>query len=127
MTASTHSTVVDPQANEKAIPFVIRMHTAPSIEEQHLQTLRSLIWLYFWLLIFEGALRKWVAPALSAPLLVIRDPLVLLIYVQALRYRKFPMDGLLFPYFALVGCFAVLAVFQITLSIGGGVQPDAGG
>jgi hypothetical protein len=121
MTASTHSTVVHPQSIGKTVPFVIRTHRAPSREEQHLQTLRSLVWLYFCLLIFEGALRKWVAPALSAPLLVVRDPLVLLIYIQALRYRRFPMDGLLFPYFALFGCFVVLAVFQITLSIGGGV------
>ena len=121
MTASTHSTVVHPQSTGKAVPFVIRTHRAPSREEQHLQTLRSLIWLYFWLLIFEGALRKWIAPSLSAPLLVIRDPLALLIYVQALRYRKFQPDALLLPLFALVSCFLVLAVFQITLSIGGGV------
>jgi hypothetical protein len=29
---------------------------------------------YFWLLIFEGALRKWVVPGLSDPLLLARDP-----------------------------------------------------
>ena len=54
--------------------------------------LRRLIWLYFWLLMFEGALRKWVPP-LSAPLLVVRDPLVLLIYFHAVRCRRFPVDG----------------------------------
>jgi hypothetical protein len=121
MTVSTQSAGFQSHSNGSAVPFVIKTRKAPSIEEQQLQTLRTLIWLYFWLLIFEGALRKWVAPALSAPLLVVRDPLVLLIYVQALRYRKFPLDGLLFPYFVLVGCFLVLAVFQITLGIGGGV------
>jgi hypothetical protein len=40
--------------------------------------LRLLLWLYFWLLIVEGALRKWVLPGLSNPLLVIRDPVALL-------------------------------------------------
>jgi hypothetical protein len=37
-----------------------------------------LLWTYFWLLIFEGALRKWVVPGLSNPLLVVRDPVALL-------------------------------------------------
>jgi hypothetical protein len=39
--------------------------------------LRQLIWLYFWLLIFEGALRKWVFPGLSNILLLVRDPIAL--------------------------------------------------
>ena len=49
-----------------------------------------LIWLYFWLIIFEGVLRKWVLPSLSDPLLLIRDPVVLLIYFQAIRGNFFP-------------------------------------
>ena len=40
--------------------------------------LRQLLWLYFWLLIFEGALRKWVVPGLSNPLLLVRDPIAFL-------------------------------------------------
>jgi hypothetical protein len=44
--------------------------------------LKKGIWLYFYLLIFEGALRKWVLPGLAQPLLVVRDPIaVWLIYV----------------------------------------------
>src|SRR5207253_2595617 len=50
---------------------------------------------YFWLLLFEGALRKWALPELSAPLLVIRDPILLLIYYFSLRhgllYRNLPL------------------------------------
>ncbi|CAM4121935.1 hypothetical protein SAMN06265348_103243 [Pedobacter westerhofensis] len=39
------------------------------------------VWIYFFLLIFEGALRKWVLPGLATPLLIIRDPIaVWLIY-----------------------------------------------
>src|ERR1700720_1797566 len=55
--------------------------------------IRQLIWLYFWLLLIEGALRKWVLPQLSNPLLIIRDPIVLLIYVLAIRARVFPRNG----------------------------------
>jgi len=48
-------------------------------------SLRNLIWIYLWLLIFEGALRKWIIPSLDAPLLIIRDPFVIWIYFQAWR------------------------------------------
>jgi hypothetical protein len=65
---------------------------------------RMLIWLYFWLIIFEGALRKWVFPSLSDPLLLIRDPVVLLIYFQAIR-------GNFFPNHWLVRATLVLGVF----------------
>src|SRR5258708_2827447 len=43
------------------------------------KSIRRLIWLYFWLLIFEGALRKWVVPSLSSVLLLARDPVVIAI------------------------------------------------
>ena len=41
-------------------------------EEKAKQRVRQLIWLYFWLLLIEGALRKWVVPQLSNPLLLVR-------------------------------------------------------
>ncbi len=34
------------------------------------------IWLYLFLLIFEGALRKWFLPSLATPLLLVREPIV---------------------------------------------------
>ena len=52
-----------------------------------MNNLRTLLWIYLWLLIFEGALRKWIFPSLDAPLLVIRDPLVVWIYYQAWKNR----------------------------------------
>lgn len=46
-----------------------------------LQPLKNAVWAYFLLLLFEGALRKWFLPALSAPLLIVRDPIAIwLIY-----------------------------------------------
>jgi hypothetical protein len=55
-----------------------------------IRNLRRLIWLYLALLILEGALRKWIVPQLSTPLLLVRDPVVVAIYVLALRARLFP-------------------------------------
>ena len=40
---------------------------------------------YFFLLIFEGALRKWVLTDLSTPLLLIRDPIAIFILFTAWR------------------------------------------
>lgn len=48
------------------------------------------IWLYFLLLIFEGALRKWVVPSLAAPLLIVRDPVALVLLIYAWYYNLFP-------------------------------------
>lgn len=56
------------------------------------RNIRRLIWLYFLLLIFEGAFRKWIVPQFSAPLLLVRDPVVVAIYVLALRARLFPQN-----------------------------------
>ncbi len=63
-----------------------------SPEDKSLRNIRRLIWLYFFLLLIEGALRKWVLPQLSNPLLIVRDPVVLLIYILALRARVFPKN-----------------------------------
>ncbi len=52
--------------------------------------LKKLFWLYFLLLIFEGALRKWVLPEFSAPLLLVRDPVAVLIIIEAYRTNKWP-------------------------------------
>ncbi|HEY2138457.1 MAG TPA: hypothetical protein VGH00_00150 [Chthoniobacterales bacterium] len=51
------------------------------------------IWLYFILLIFEGTLRKWLLPQFSDVLLVVRDPVVLVIYMLAIKARLFPRNG----------------------------------
>lgn len=38
---------------------------------------RKAIWVYLFLLIFEGALRKWLLPSLATPLLLVRDPIAI--------------------------------------------------
>ena len=79
-----------------------------SREEKTLGQIRRLIWLYFLLLLIEGALRKWVLPQLSNPLLIIRDPVVLLIYLLAFRARIFPRNAWIFSLGVIaILCFAV--------------------
>jgi hypothetical protein len=67
---------------------------------------RGLLWLFFWLLLLEGTLRKWVMPKLSDPLLVVRDPVVVLIYYFAIRARVFPRNIWVFL-LGVIGFFAV--------------------
>jgi hypothetical protein len=55
-----------------------------SHEPRSVHRVKSLIWIYFWLLIFEGSVRKWVPP-LSTPFLLVRDPVAAMIWFQAFR------------------------------------------
>jgi len=55
--------------------------------------IKKLIWAYFLLLLFEGALRKWFLPGLSQGLLIIRDPLVIWIYYLCYAQGVFPLDN----------------------------------
>ena len=71
-----------------------------------LRTIKQLIWLYFCLLIFEGVLRKWVVPQLSSPLLIIRDPLVILTYFFAFKQGIFAKDVLT----KLIICVALISL-----------------
>jgi hypothetical protein len=48
--------------------------------------IQLLLWSYFWLLIFEGALRKWIFPGFSNPLLVIRDPIAVYSTIIGIPY-----------------------------------------
>lgn len=55
------------------------------VNSQDLGLLKSGVWIYFFLLIFEGALRKWVLPGLADPLLIIRDPFALFLIFKSIQ------------------------------------------
>lgn len=57
-----------------------------------LALLKKGIWVYFLLLIFEGALRKWVLPSLATPLLVVRDPIALWLLLTCWRRHLLPSN-----------------------------------
>ena len=68
------------------------------------RTIRGIGWLiitYIFLLMIEGALRKWILPRYSDPLLVVRDPILLVIYWLALRARVFPRNWWVITLFAI--------------------------
>jgi hypothetical protein len=79
-------------------------------EERAQRMVRRLIWLYFWLLIIEGALRKWVVPGLSNPLLLVRDPVLIAIYFFAIPAKVFPRNGWTVAFF-VIGFLSLLTSF----------------
>ncbi len=52
--------------------------------------LKKGIWAYFLLLIFEGALRKWLLPGLATPLLIIRDPIAIWLVIKCWQRGLLP-------------------------------------
>ena len=90
-------------------------------EEKAKHRIRQLIWLYFWLLIFEGALRKWVIPPLSNPLLIVRDPVAVAIYFYALRARVFPKNA----WMIVLAAIAVLTVICTYVQLLPYISPKA--
>lgn len=76
-----------------------------------------LVFVVYWLLIFEGALRKWVLPQFNQIIFFIRDPFVLTIYWLAWKHKLWPRKSLLL----VVGVFlaylsAILLCLQVMLA-----------
>jgi hypothetical protein len=76
-----------------------------------LRTVRVLIWVYLVLLLVEGAIRKWIFPQFSDPLLIVRDPVVLAIYFFALRAHVFPRNA----YVVALGIIGLLSLIVSVL------------
>ncbi|WP_037576506.1 hypothetical protein [Sporocytophaga myxococcoides] len=73
------------------------------------------VWLYFFLLIFEGALRKWVLPGLATPLLVVRDPLAIWLLISASQKGLFKLNN----YIVLAWILTIISLYT-TLFFGHG-------
>ena len=79
---------------------------APVQPPVDLTLLKRLLWCYLAMWVCEGALRKWIFPGLATPLLVIRDPILLLMYAMALQKGVFPRS-LFMPFIAGLSVVAV--------------------
>ncbi|MGY2134550.1 hypothetical protein ACW9KT_20145 [Hymenobacter sp. HD11105] len=84
------------------------------------QSLKGGIWIYFLLLIFEGALRKWVFPGLATPLLIIRDPIALWLIIATWKRGLLPSN----LYLTGMTVIALISVFTATF-VGHGSLPVA--
>ncbi|HYG76102.1 MAG TPA: hypothetical protein VEK08_13940 [Planctomycetota bacterium] len=84
-----------------------------SFAEVGVRTIKTLIWIYIVLLVTEGALRKWILPELSAPLLIIRDPVVLLIYVISIAVGIFQRERMLMGVLVLALSFTIVTILDL--------------
>lgn len=75
------------------------------------QLLKRGIWAYLLLLIFEGALRRWVLPGLATPLLVVRDPLALWLIVLTWRRGLLPAN----PYMTATVSVSIIGIITALL------------
>lgn len=76
------------------------------------ETLIKLVWTYILLLVFEGALRKWVVPFMSAPLLLVRDPIGIWIIWESVRSHQWPKRWSV-TVGALLIVMSILCVMQV--------------
>jgi hypothetical protein len=74
-------------------------------------TLIYAIYIYFFLLIFEGALRKWVLPGFSDFILLIRDPLAIYILYAAWKSRVSYLN----TYVLIIGVVSLIAFYTAML------------
>jgi hypothetical protein len=70
----------------------------------------KLIFLVYWLLILEGALRKWVLPQFQKELYFIRDPIVIIVYWQSLRYGLFRRSTIVLTITGLIAWLCMVEV-----------------
>jgi hypothetical protein len=89
--------------------------SARGVVQDQTRLIRNLIWLYIFLWLVEGGLRRWVLPGLASPLLMIRDPLVIAIYCVAASNGLFPVNG-----FITWGAFLALLSFINAMLLGHG-------
>jgi hypothetical protein len=89
-----------------------------NVRTDGLRYIRWLIWTYFGLLLFEGALRKWALPSLANPLLIIRDPVLLGIYALAFARGVFPTNRFVLALAALGVLCLGATMFAPMLSLG---------
>jgi hypothetical protein len=68
------------------------------------------VWLYFYLLLFEGALRKWVLPGLSDALLIVRDPLAILLLFFAWKANILKLNGYITA-MTFIGVASIITTF----------------
>jgi len=80
--------------------------------DEAIKSIKNGIWVYFFLLIFEGALRKWVLPGLASPLLVVRDPVAIWLIYLSWKRGLFPstiyLQGMI-----VIGLISVYTAFFV--------------
>lgn len=107
--------------NTIATPFAYKSNenSYNTKSKSNIDLVKKGIWLYFFLWIFEGALRKWVLPGLSSPLLIIRDPVAIWVLIMASRQNLFVRNHYIIGMgiIGIVGIVTALSLGHKSLSV----------
>lgn len=118
MIGNSKIAVPNKRMSEVAMPQLYHGYKSHLSKQGHL--LKQGVWLYFFLLIFEGTLRKWLLPSLATPLLLIRDPLSIWIL-----FTCFGTDFLKYNAYIFIIFIVTVISFITTLLFGHGNIPVA--
>lgn len=103
-------------------PSLHAKQTTPDIgrEVSARRQVAVLVSVVYWLLILEGAVRKWLLPDLHQVVFFIRDPFAIAAVVLAVNARLVPLSRLLICALALAVALVLLASYQV---VGMGYSP----
>ncbi|MCD0486860.1 hypothetical protein LPB86_01380 [Pedobacter sp. MC2016-14] len=109
---SNNQKVLNIEREDSGEPNVAFRAKSRKVSRRLMTNLKRGIWAYFFLLIFEGALRKWVLPGLATPLLVIRDPIAIWLVITCWNKGLLPSNFYLNAMFWL-GVFGFIAAIFV--------------
>jgi hypothetical protein len=93
-----------------------------SAQEKGRRQIVTLVTVVYLLLIFEGALRKYLLTSYGQLLFFIRDPFVLAIYWLAFRHSLFPRGNALLTAGVVFSVFGLLLIGAQTLGVASGIE-----
>jgi hypothetical protein len=91
------------------------------VAERRRRAIVRCVFILFVMLVFEGSMRKWIAPQMAQYLYFMRDPVALVLYVMALRNGAFRP---LHPLLAAGLTFAVIAIPIAVIQCVSGGSPN---
>lgn len=92
--------------------------SSPAVRPAARDQVVRLIFIFYWLLVLEGALRKWGLPQLEQALFFVRVPIAMMTYWVAFRFRCWPRTTLPILAFYLLTVAATLLI-PLQLLVGG--------
>lgn len=102
-----------PSAERIAEAAALRYQQLAAFNSQKLMLrLKQGVWAYFILLLFEGALRRWILPGLATPLLVVREPVALWLIIVCLQ-RKILIPAYSLTLMTIIGVLGLVAALTL--------------
>jgi hypothetical protein len=107
--------------SQPSVRAVAQLPPSPA-RERGRRKIVALVTIFYLLLIFEGALRKWLLSSYGQLLFFIRDPFVLLVYCLALKHSYFPRNSALLRVGVAFGALSLLLIAFQAVGVASGIE-----